>query len=649
MTNRRHTLLFVAALLASLLLTALVYLPGLPGAFVFDDIGAIVDNPAVKLQAFDYLDLTRAVLSAPTGGLLRPISTLSFALEAHFLGISPWHFKLINIFIHLAVGLILWFLSRELLRGWSRTHGVSLSDGRIAWIGLVVSTLWLVHPLNLTSVLYTVQRENSLCALFTASAILSYLKGRRTPGMSGRLFVWVLTPSLVVAGMLCKENAALTPIYILVIECTLFGPPGRGAVREKEVHGFLILFLALPLCAAAVLLAIRPGFFLAGYTLRDFTLYERLLSEARIVMDYLRWALIPDLRQLGLFHDDIAPSRGLLDPVTTLFSLTAIAALVTAAITLRKRFPLLSFGLLWFFAGQLLESTVLPLELAYEHRNYLPLFGLILGLTGTIYLWASEAKRVRLLSAAAAGCIALFAGITVMRAADWHDELSFARSESRHHPHSARALSELQWAYLNYVVSTQDQRLMPALLDAARMSKQADPYGINQDIGVAYAYASLHDLPDAQSWLHTAATDAAMAAPSSTLQLALQTLLTMTGTDYQGLYRDIDGVFQATLHNTRLQTNPCFEAGLWNTYGVFQDNVGAVTGALGAMHRAITLCPRDTQMRLNFTDMLLRHGDTQDAAPQLDVLKNSLDLRYQMGISKMQARYMAELEAQRKN
>lgn len=648
MNLSKNKLLFVAAWLGALLLGALVYLPGLPGAFVFDDYGSITNNPAIKLQALTAQGLLQAALSAPVGGLLRPISTLSFALDAYFFGVDPEPFKITNICIHLAVGILLWYLARELLRAYRTSTGKSLNDQVIAWLSLAVTTLWLVHPLNLTSVLYAVQRDNSLSALFTVAAILSYMVGRRLRGTRRHLCIWLLTPVLTALGMLCKENAALTPIFILVIEFTLLAFRGADGEPSLEVRWFFMAFLILPLLAAGSLAVLKPGIF-GGYSLRDFTLYERLLSECRILLDYLRWTFVPDLRQLGLFHDDIVPSRGLLKPVTTLPSFLAVITLMTIGIALRKRAPLISFGILWFFAGQLMESTVLPLELAFEHRNYLPLFGLILGGVGSFYTMAAEHGRAFTAKLLLGLCILLLALTTAMRSVDWHNELTFARSESRHHPHSARALAELQWAYLGYIVTTKDARLIPFVLDAAEKSKAADPGSINQDIALAYMYAKLRDLPNAKLYLQAAAAETSTAAPSSTLQLALQTLLTLTDSDNQTLFADMRLIFLHATQNPRLMTNSCYGAGIWNMLGIFQRNTDEIPGSLNAMHKAVIMCPSDTLMRLNFINTLLYYGDTQDTGPQLDALNRVRDLRYVTEIRRLRRLYAEELAAKDKN
>lgn len=648
MNSLKNILPFIFMCLGALALGVLIYLPGLPGAFVFDDYGSISGNPAIDLHTLTFQGVAQAMVSAPVGGLLRPISSLSYVLDAHFFGVTPEPFKITNICIHVLVGVLLWFLARELLRAYRTSTGRFVDDCSIAWLSLAISTLWLVHPLNLTSVLYAVQRDNSLAALFTVAAVFSYMVGRRKTGVGGRLLIWLLAPLFTTIGLLCKENAALTPVFILVIEFTLLGFRSYDGQKSREAGWFLIVYLLLPLLAVAAFGLSRPEFFFSAYNGRGFTMYERLISESRVLIDYLRWSLIPDLRQLGLFHDDIKPSQSLLDPITTLPSLIAIAGLLTIGISLRRRMPLLSFGILWFFAGQLMESTVLPLELAFEHRNYLPLFGLIFGATSSLQLVAVKYEKRAMARVLLGTFILLFALTTAMRAADWKTELSFAQSESRHHPHSARALSELQWAYLDYVVETKDTRLIPLVLDAAEKSKAADPRNINQEIALAYMYVNLHDQVAARLHLQAAAAEARLAVPSSTLQLALQTMLLMADKDSAPLFDDMRAVFLNATQNPSLMSNVCYGAGIWNTLSVFQRKTEAIPESLSASHKAVTLCPWDPLMRTNFVDTLLTYGDTKDAGPQLDALRDVHSMRYDPEIRRLQQEYAEEIAAQGK-
>lgn len=638
--NARSKALFYASWISAQLLGVIVYLPGLPGDFIFDDYGTITGNSALLIQHLDLGSLLHAMLSAPVGGLLRPLSTLSFILNASFFGLSPTAFKLTNIFIHLVAGTLLWCVSRELLRAYNHVSARKFAHEAIQWLSLAIMLLWLVHPINLTAVLYVVQRDTSLAAVFTAAAVLCYLIGRRRQYEigQGRALIWVVVPLFTMIGMLCKENAALTPVYTLVIELTLLGFRAKGGGRDREIVAFYAVFLALPLLLLCGLWVLHPEL-LGDYANRDFTLYERLLTECRVLLDYLRWALIPDLRQLALFHDDIATSHGLLQPLSTLPSVLTIVGLVSTACMLRKRAPLMSFGILWFFAGHLIESTVLPLDLVYEHRNYLPVFGLVVGIVGTLFSLAQRTARTRLAAATIAACILILAATTAMRAYEWRNELSFAQFESTHHPRSPRALAELGETYMWYIQSSHDKSLIPEAIDAEERSKLADHGSINQDIGLAYMFATLHDLSQAKHYLQDAMEDAKSAIPSSSLQIALQALTNLATPDYRELFPDIIAVYTAAAANPRLMRDDCFVANIWNTYAMFQIDTDEIPSALTAMHKAITLCPAQPRMRANMAHMFLKFGDARDAKEQIDALRSLHNFRYLLELRALEQEY----------
>ncbi|HEY1992516.1 MAG TPA: hypothetical protein VGH71_08640, partial [Gammaproteobacteria bacterium] len=287
----------LACLFCGLLVLA-IYAPGLPGDFLFDDFTSIVSNGALRLHDLSTSSLLQAMLSGPPGALQRPLSMLSFALTVYFSGLSPFAFKLTNIFIHLGCGVLLGFLAREILRAYAEITQRKLSPPAIAWLSLSIATLWLVHPLNLTTVLYSVQRENALAAACTAAAALAYMTGRRRQrtGGSGGIYIWLYTPVCMFAGILCKENAALTPIYLLVIEFTVLGFGAGDRATRRQLLSFYGVFLLLPALAFCGVVAMKPDYFFS-YAGRSFTLYQRLLSESRILLDYLRWAVVPDPRQ----------------------------------------------------------------------------------------------------------------------------------------------------------------------------------------------------------------------------------------------------------------------------------------------------------------------------------------------------------------
>jgi protein O-mannosyl-transferase len=190
--------------------------------------------------------------------------------------------------------------------------------------------------------------------------------------------------------------------------------------------------------------AARLPAFEAGYASRPFTLGERLLTEGRVLFLYLAGAFFP-LPGSGVrvLYDDLALSTALLAPWTTAAALGAWAALVAAAVRYAGRAPWFSFAVGWYLVGHALESTVIPLEIAFSHRNYLPLLGVSLAATAGFVELTSSARlqRVRRLVVGAGVSYLLLLWICMRLSADlWGHPVSQARAWVRQQPESPRAV-----------------------------------------------------------------------------------------------------------------------------------------------------------------------------------------------------------------
>jgi hypothetical protein len=405
-------------LLAGLAVTLAVYWPGLSGGFLFDDYPNIVDNHGVQPQNASFSTLVGAALSSPSSEFKRPLASLSFAANYLVSGLDPYWMKLTNLVIHLLNGLLVFLLTRALVLAvfvgahpvrdglpanveeeLSRT-GCAPTHARIGIIAALVAACWMLLPINLTGVLYVVQRMESMANLFVLLGLLGYIAGRQRmltavpadaerdavvpqsrmlPRSRGFLLCVASIVACTGAGVLAKETAAMLPLYALLIEWLVFGfrrPAGR---RDGRVIGLFAVVLLLPMIAGLAWLL--PGLLNPEtWATRDFTLGTRLLSEARIVVDYIVWTLLPTPDALSFYHDDFRISSGLLTPWTTLASIGLLAVLVALILWLRKREPLAALGIALFLGCQLLTGTILPLELIYEHRNYFASFGLMLAI-----------------------------------------------------------------------------------------------------------------------------------------------------------------------------------------------------------------------------------------------------------------------------
>lgn len=610
-----------AAWCAVLLLTIGIYCIGLPGYWVFDDFTSIVNNDALSypLDPKHFL----AMLATGPGYLHRPFSTLSFYFDNYFFGQSPAAFKLTNIGIHIVAGLFLGAMTRSLLKLYRAQQAVELTDTKINWLAFIATAIWLVHPINLTAVLYVVQRETAFSAIFTAAAVLAYLQGRRLQLAGNKRaswFLWLLVPLLTLLGIACKENAALIPLFLFLIEFCLLGFKTKEGRTSRELLAFFCLFLLIPAILAALLVLLGNPMLMGGYLIRDFTLSERLMTECRVVLLYLRWIALPQLQQLGLYHDDILPSHGLMSPASTLPSIIAVLALIIGALLLRKRSPLLSLGILWFFAGHILESSVLPLELVFEHRNYLPLYGLILGIVGAIGCSRSSQEHARPLVLLTAMVIVIFGGLTALRATEWTSPPEFAQNEVRHHPRSARAQYELGSVLMSGAMSG-----VPQLSDeatAAMLRSQAlDRNSISEDMALAIMYSNLKDPQAVSKYLKDAADRAGTIIPNAQTQTSLQITLKYAEGHEGFPFDDMNAVFTRVLANPHNASNPCFTAGMWNSYAVYLQDNQMIPQSMSALHKALDLCPAITDIRVNYARNLIAYGDFKDAHAQIALIE----------------------------
>jgi len=635
--KRTQRILLLAAVTVMLAATAIAYWPGLHGPFLFDDNPNIVNNIALRLATLSPHELLRAAFSSHSGLLYRPISMLSFAFNIYFFGNNSFPFKLINLIIHLSDALLILWLTRRLLMNCRRRYQFDWKDVNINWASVLVAAAWDLHPLNLTTVLFIVQRMTSLSALFTLAGMLAYVVGRERmlAGKTGWPLVWLLTPFLGIVGVLCKEDAALLPLYLLAIEWLVFGFRNGKQAIAKNVLAFYVCGLVLPGIIGLAYLIAHPQFFLANYAYRDFTLPERVLTEFRVVWLYIQWTFFPDIRHLALYHDDLGISTGLLTPLTTLWSLLALIALIALAWWQRRRRPLLSLGILFFFAGQAMESTLLPLEIAFEHRNYLPDYGLLLAAFSLLLLPSAGGSRHARLSlrwAIAVIAIPVLFSVTWLRASEWRSYLDFGYYEAHHHPGSERALYTLGQAYSNFALGGIPKDAGIALHTLARAAAVSDD--IIPDTAMMLVSAKLK-LPVNPAWQQHAEAILHTYPVATEDTAALDSLVNCLPTACKSLAPTALAMLQAAFHSKNIEKLRRSNADLWVIYSNYLTFTGApFNKILAAMQQSVHYEPNIAVYRISLTKGLMIAGKFNAAEEQIQQLSRlnkfgSLDLDIQ--------------------
>jgi len=414
----------------------------LSAPFVFDSTPTIRDNPLLRFTTFSFDEWYSAALSTDTGPLKRPLSMLSFAVNAAVSGLdSAFPFNLTNLVIHCANAILVFLCALLIYATAPRMYARVNVRGR-CWIALIAAAIFLLHPIQLPAVLHTVQRMTELSCTFVLLGILAYLRARPRilhHGFEAKAVVEAVTliGLCTALGALCKENALLLPWLVLVIEWTLFGFVVAGR-RSRWLRYVCIALLIAPFVAASVYFGyIRPEALVDMYAKREFTAPERLLTEARVLWMYLYWFIIPTAPSSGLHHDDIAIAKSLWDPLTAIavIAWASVALLIVAGV---QRFPVIVFAVAWYLVAHSLESTIVPLELVYEHRNYVAIFGLAVLIADA--LWRILRDRTRWLGAMILLAIMLLLAVPLgTRASVWSDELTLAANQLSKHPGSLRS------------------------------------------------------------------------------------------------------------------------------------------------------------------------------------------------------------------
>jgi len=421
----------ILAIIAVLVVGWFVYRPALSGPFLLDDIPNLGDLSSIE----DTASALQYVLAGTAGPLGRPLALASFVPQAAAWGTDAEPFIRTNVLIHLLNGLLIFALASQIAR-------IALGDKRdVAWLALSASALWIFMPLLASSSLLIVQRMTTLSATFVVAGLFSYLIARRQLELRPTASLVGMSLSLVTATLLAaftKENGALLPVFVLVLEATILSPPQNvPTLRWKAWRG---MFLIAPALFFLVYLVAQLPYNEQVISKRDYTGAERLFTEARILWEYLINAFFPRGSELGPFHEWRQAHNLFSEPLTVIAVICWLVVLV-AALRWRRTHKVAAFAALWYLAGHSVESTTIPLELYFEHRNYLPIFGPVFALCYGVF---RVAGRYRVLSRVALALyIMVNAGALFTVTSIWGKPLQAASYWYEHNPSSVRAATTL--------------------------------------------------------------------------------------------------------------------------------------------------------------------------------------------------------------
>lgn len=462
--GRRRLRTFGLVLIGALAL--LLYGDTLPLPFVFDDHVYLVDNPLMKnIRSFVWMgDFTRFANLSKNLGLdpdlstnliLRPVTYFTFYLNYLADGMNPRCFRAVNIAIHGANAIVLLLLVSRLLRT-SKKRG-ALPDFSTELIALFAALLFLVHPLQIESVTYVVQRFTSLGTLFYLLTILTYLRANTTEDWQAARRWRVLSIACLIVGLFTKEFLFTAPCLLFLLDWLVMGASPATAGRRT-----LPYFICLPLLPVLIFFTATAQH--AGDASLTATLniansgthssYAYALTQLSVVLTYLRLIFVP----VGLNLDwDYPLTTSLLDGAA-LRSLLLLAGLIGGAIYWLRhhgrevRHALLGFGVLWFFLTLAIDSSIVPLpDLLCEHRSYLPSIGVLCALAAGASLLQDRLDRWprlrHLVPVLMVGWLLALAIATNLRHHVWQSRVGLWQDTTAKSPQKFRAWVNLGEAY----------------------------------------------------------------------------------------------------------------------------------------------------------------------------------------------------------
>lgn len=594
-----------AALLLLLLFAWLLHRPGLSGAFLLDDLNNLAMlgfyGTVDSLQTFWLYTLSG--FAGPTG---RPLAMASFLVDARTWPADPEPFKHTNVLIHMIIGAVLFGLLHRLARA------LEVDPRRAALAALLATALWLLHPLWVSTTLYVVQRMAQLATLFVLAGLWLYVHTRLRHPPDARPAV-VLGMAFGIGGfgllaVFSKENGVLLPLLALVLEGTILAAHARqhGFEPTRSFVWWRRFILGVPIALLLAYLATRAGALLSDDPgARSFTALERLLTQGRILWEYVGQLVMPRPVTGGLFQDRFEVSTGLFAPWTTALAWTTWIVLAGLALLWRVRFPGLAAAVLFFLGAHLLESSFIKLELYFEHRNHLP--AVLLGLPVALgwLRWKRPDTLTRTLVPLLV--ITALAGITGLRANLWGQPFEQALAWAELRADSARAQHHLAAFWRNTGHFEEEERLVQRAIEL-------DPDGIPWRIrAVGIACERGHDAHEPLE----ATLDAlrSMSAIGFVQRSQVNTLLEDLHTSHcPGLDRseDILKVIDRLQTDDQVRHRPGLRPTLELWRGHMRLEKGDPSGAIAAYRKSLNEQPRPERV-LTITARIASAGHLEDA------------------------------------
>jgi len=411
--------------------------------FILDDVTSIIGNPLVRDFHWTFKP--------------RIIGDLTFAMNYYMHGNAVAGYHAVNLMVHLLNGILVYALFRLLLKAPFFAEA-SPEMSHIGWIPFLIALFFICHPVQTQAVTYISQRVASLATLFYLGTHVAWLSARLSTFRKNQIFFGCVVVTSAILVMATKEIAFTLPLTIILVELVFFGRPQRQ--RLIVLLLFSLTALVVPLTLLTQLGGSEGSVARLWRLVTPTTAISRadyFLTQIRVEVTYLRLLFFPTGQNLD--YDYLVYQTFYTPPVVASFIL--IVAILIGAIYLLFRsrqdnWPLLrlaSFGILWFFITQLVESSVIPLQdVIFEHRLYLPSIGFFVAVVSVLMVFRSHLilrspKVAKCIIPALCVAACLLAGTAAARNAIWKNEVTLWEDVASKSPLKARVHGSLGLAY----------------------------------------------------------------------------------------------------------------------------------------------------------------------------------------------------------
>jgi tetratricopeptide (TPR) repeat protein len=598
---KRKYLLVIGILVC---LATLLYFNSFKVPWQFDDRPNIVDNRGVHLHAFSSDQLLR-LLTKGSLDTIRFFSYFTFALNFYFGKLNVFGYHLVNLLIHITTGvLIFWFILLSLNLPSQRER-----YGSVAFkVAFLTSLIFIAHPVQTQSVTYIVQRMTSMAAMFYLLAMILYIKGRLSSGRSQILYYGGMGLSGLLS-IFSKENAFVLPIFVALYEVFFFRE-WEGKSPHWPMLKILLVLLGFGLIGFVFLGGKYINVIEEGYQYRDFTMSERVLTQLRVVLHYLTLLIFPHPSRLNLDYDFLV-SKSLFNPISTFFSLIVIIFLIGIGFWKMKKWPILSFFIFWYFGNLVIESSIIPLEMVFEHRLYLPsigpifLFSLLLIRGWERWVRVEQREREAIFIGLVILMIVPLSWATIYRNSIWGSEFKLWSDTVRKSPNKGRPHYNLGYFYF----TSKDPQVSKAQEEfelAVKLDPKLPPAHLN--LGVLYYNQGFLDKA-----LYHFKSALAIDPRYAKAYVYLGEIYNRKGRREEGL---------AEFKNA-LKIDP-YDVRALNDVGADYLRSGEIDKALVEFKKAVAIDPNDVEARINLAEVYTKKGMTDSALLEI---RRALELK----------------------